>query len=388
MPPPYGVTLEGFNPMSLDEIKTELEDDFRTAFGQNVQVHARSVNGQLIGIMAERYALLWAELQKIYVLAYLGGASGSALDDLVAIVGITRLPATYSTVTLRLGGDDATVIPVDSRTKDAEGLLWIHTSEGSIAGGIADVTARAEETGPRIGLAGTLTVIDTPITGWDTVTNLLDAEVGRDAESDADLRTRTILTLRAGGGSSVEAIQAAILRLDEVTECLIVENETAFTDSDGRPPKSFETVVRGGADQDIVDTIWIGKPAGIETHGSESGTAVDSAGDPHTIEFSRPTELDVWIIGDIEFDPDVLPSERDGIEALVELALLEHGETFNMGTDVVPFKFLQHVETERIKSLELRVGLAPNPPSTTPITIDRTDLAVFDSSRISFNRLN
>jgi hypothetical protein len=53
-----------------------------------------------------------------------------------------------------------------------------------VAQGTVDVLAQA--TGPTIATAGTLTVIEGGVTGWASVENPLDAEVGRTVESDTD----------------------------------------------------------------------------------------------------------------------------------------------------------------------------------------------------------
>lgn len=382
----FGLSASGFNPKRLDDVRTDLIEAFRARFGQNVQVHDRSVNGQIIGIFAERYADLWEFLELVYKAAYPDSADGVSLDDLLVLAAVARALATYSTVTLTLGGTNGTLIQTGSISKDADGIRWVHQADATIAGGTASVVARAEATGPITGLAGTITSIDTPVSGWTTVTNALDAVVGRNAMSDSEARELYNLTIRASGVAT-EGMRAAILRIADVIECEVIENEAAYPDADGRPAKSFETVVRGGLDQSIVDTIWLFKPAGIETFGSTTGTATDVAGDAHSIKFSRPVEVDIYMIVDWLAQPNVLTSEKDGIEDAIVTALLELGGAFTIGRDVVPFEFIQHIETIGIRSLSIRVGLAPNPASTSPLDISRTELAVFDSSRISFVRL-
>jgi uncharacterized phage protein gp47/JayE len=385
---PHGLTPEGFNPKTLDECREEIGAELRARFGQNIQLTEQSIFGQLRDIFAERESLIWAEAQHVYSSAYPDSAEGAALDDLVALAAVERSAATYSEVTLTLGGTNGTVIPINSVSADEAGERWVHQAAATISGGTATVAARPERTGPVAALAGTITEIVTPVSGWTSVTNALDADTGNDVQSDASLREVFGLTMRAGGGSAAEAIRASILRLDGVTECVIIENESAIDDSDGRPGKSFETVIRGGDDQDIVDTIWFGKPAGIETYGSDSGTATDAVGDPHTINFSRPTERNVWIKLDVEYEAGVLDARRDEIEAEALAAILEYGETFTIGRDVVPFKIIQRIDSDGIEQLSLFAGFAANPISEEPLTIALTELAIFDSSRVTFNRLN
>lgn len=385
MPAPFGLLATGFNPMRLADCVSELEDDFKTAFGTNIRLDDRSVFGQLIGVIAERTSDVWAEAEKVYAAAYLAGATGAALDDLVALAGIARRPASLSLVTLTLGGTNGTIIPIGSVSRDPTTLeRWVHLSTVTIALGTASVFASPERTGPVQALTGTVFDRATPISGWTSSVVASDAVRGRDVETDASLRARYLLSMRAQGGSAVEAIRAAVLRLDDVTECLIIENETYAVDAEGRPPKSFETVVRAvvdaGVEQTIVDTIWAGKPAGIETYGSQTGSALDSHGDAQVVKWSRPTEKPVYII--VEYEP--LDGFADNGEDLIEAEILDYVSAFTVGQDVIPFAIAQHIETPLIRTLTIKLGFAPSPTSTDPLTLARTELATFDSANISF----
>lgn len=380
MPPPYGLTLDGFNPMRLQDVFDQLADDLRAQWGQNIRTDDRSVIGQLIGVFAERLGDLWAESENVYAAAYLHSATGAALDDLVALAAIARREATLSLVTLSLSGTNGTLIPAGSIVRDPETLeRWVTLADATIAAGVATTTANPERTGPVIANASTLTEIVTPISGWTSVTNPLDAERGRDQESDAALRARFLLTMRIGGGSAVEAIRASILRLESVLECLVIENESIEV-VDGMPPKSFECVVRGGTDQEIVNAIWFGKPAGIETTGNTSGTALDSVGDPHTVEFTRPSERAIYMI--VRYTP--LSEFEDDGEAQIEEAILDFASTFTVGKDVISFEFVQHIEVPNIEDLEILIGFMAGPTDDATLAIARREIATFDSSRITF----
>lgn len=373
------LSAAGFVPRTLDEIRTELEAAFRAAFGDNVQIGASSVFGQIIGIMAERFADLEALTQLVYSSAFVDGATESSLDDLAALLAVVRPAATYSTVTLTLGGTPTTAIAAGSIAEDAEGIQWITQALATIGGGgTVDVEARPANTGPIVGRAGTINTIATPIAGWSTVTNALDADVGRAVASDSELRTLIRLTARAGG-SSLEGLRAQLLRLDGVTEVEIAENASHFPDADGRPPHSFEAVVIGGDDQEIADQIWYAKPAGIQTVGTETVVVVDAAGDNQDVNFSRAVEVEIWI--EVDYTPgDGFPA--DGEDQILE-ALLDYGNTYLVGQDVLAIRLLQRIEVEGLDAMTIRIGTSANPLNDNPIRISRTGRAVLDSSRIT-----
>lgn len=212
--------------------------------------------------------------------------------------------------------------------------------------------------------------------------NSLDAVVGRDIETDADFRIRRIELLRVTGAGTMEAIRARVREVEDVLQAFIFENVTMVTDINGLPPKSFEVVVSGGADQDIADTIWECKPAGIETFGSTTMSVMDSMGFLHNVNFSRPTEVPIWIELTVTKNPITFP--LDG-EAQIKAALKAFGDALQIGDDVIALQFkcvplsvggVVDVTTFKIDTI--------NPPvNTGNIIVLFRDLATFDTSRIT-----
>jgi uncharacterized phage protein gp47/JayE len=106
----YGITDSGFVIKTLPVIKQELESNFRSVFGQDIDVSESSVFGQIIGIMADRESTQWEQMQKVYYSQYRSSASGFSLDEAVNKLGIVRKQATKSTVIIYLEGDDGTIV--------------------------------------------------------------------------------------------------------------------------------------------------------------------------------------------------------------------------------------------------------------------------------------
>lgn len=97
----FGLTAAGFVPKRLEDIKTDLEAAFTEEFGV-VNTTPESVIGQWIGIFSRLYAELWEQMELVYSAQYPSTAQGIALDNIVQLNGITRNPATKSTVVLQL----------------------------------------------------------------------------------------------------------------------------------------------------------------------------------------------------------------------------------------------------------------------------------------------
>ena len=143
-----------------------------------------------------------------------------------------------------------------------------------------------------------------------------------------------------------------------VTDVIVFENE-AEVEIDGRPAKSYECVVNGGDDQDILDVIWDTKPAGIRTAGTESGTVIDSQGQSHTMFFSRPTQVPIYLEVDLTVDTDF---PVNGLAA-AEQELVDQGNAFGIGKDVVVYpKLISALNSiPGIVDVVIRIGTAPSP---------------------------
>ncbi len=242
----------------------------------------------------------------------------------------------------------------------------------------------AIEDGPTQALAGTLTVIETPIAGWESVTNPLDAKLGRDIETDAELRIRRALSLANPGTATVEAIRSRLLQVIDVKAAVVYENITMLTDMSGRPPKSFEAVVLGGADQEIADLIWNVKPAGIGSYGSELIVVVDTQGFTHDIKFSRPTEkiinLELTVTTDINFPVN-------GDLAIIQNLLDFAQKNLSIGDDVVRVQlFCPVTDVSGVVDVTILMSVDPAPPADVgSIVIAEDEIAIFDSGHITVN---
>ena len=159
------------------------------------------------------------------------------------------------------------------------------------------------------------------------------------------------------------------------------------TVSGGRPAKSFEAVVQGGDPNVIAETIWLSKPAGIQTYGNTEIDITDSQGGTQAIFFSIPTPIYIWVEVALTLYTEE-PFPVDGAQ-LVAQAILNYGNTLQIDEDVL----LQRVNCQIFTvsgiasgNMEIAFTLATNISpsySTSDIPIAESSIAVFDLSRIS-----
>jgi uncharacterized phage protein gp47/JayE len=441
-----GLVPSGFDIETFDDLLAQNAADLKAALGASLNTNPDSVIGQIDAIVSERLALLWELGLAVYNSEDPDVAEGVSLDHIGALTGITRLDQEKSTVSEVLFGAVATLVPagtvfsvlvtgsrfvttaaativavpawtvttayaVDALAQNG-GNTYSCTIAGTSAGAggptgtgtaIVDgtvtwrfiavgvnavaVACESEEFGVILAAAGTLTVIETPIGGLTGVVNPLDAIPGREIETDADYRFRREGLLQGAGDSTLNAIFAAVSSVANTIDVRVYENITLITDVDGIPGKAFEVVCEGGVDQEIIDAIGGEKPAGIQAYGQTvTGTFVDDQSFNHTIEFTRPTQLAIYVRYDIIIDPAVFPADGDD---QIRAACVAFGDGLPIGGDII-FARVACIPFDIPGVLDIDatfIGLAPAPTGTTNIVVGVRQTADFDTSRVAISHV-
>lgn len=382
-----GVESTGFVSESVASLLAAVESQQLAEIDPALNQTATSVLGQLNGIFTGKLAESWEALQAVYSAFDPDAASAASLERIAAITGTVRKAATKSTLTATVNLDPGTTLNVGDATATDAGnpaARFVNTEAATNGGGSpADfqIAMEAEETGPTTVNVGQLTVIETPVSGWNTITNdtapsVTDSTLGTDLETDAALRVRREQELRQSGAGTVESIRADVLQnVDGVSAALVIENATNAVDGAGRPAKSFETVVVGGTDDDVAQQIWDSKPAGIETYGGTSGNATDSQGATQVMAFSRPTVKTVYFEVDLAIDASTYPVDGDAqvAAAIAAFAALN----LSIGDDVILSALIPTIfEISGVLDVtEIRAGFAVSPAGTVNLTISETEFA-------------
>lgn len=383
-----GLTPTGYEPKPLDDIKTDLGSGFRAVFGAAITLIAQSVFGQIIGVIAERLADLWQLGLTIYTASTREGAVGVQLDHIGALTGTYRLQASNTHVQMQCNCDDGTIITAGS-VVSIPGVGTKFTNDvdsAASSGGFVMVDFRAVDTGPFAAPSGTVTHIDTPVSGWHSCTNPLDENIlGTDVESDTAYRIRQVAELRAIGSSTVAAIRAKMFEVTNVTDCFVFENNSDVTDVNGLPPHSFECVVNGGVDATIASTISLNKPTGIATHGTTATATLDGNGFAVTINWSRPVVLNIYIIVNLIVSKAQFPSNG---ATLVQDAVVSYEVNYHVGSEVRSSALVPSIFAATAGVLECQlplIGTAPSPGSSATIVVNNRQKADLDTSRTTVN---
>lgn len=379
------LTSQGFTRSRLDERLAALQVAVQAIFGTDINLDPDSIDGQTLGIFAESQSNLDQLAEDVYHSFNPQSATGVALSRLVQLNGIRRIEGTYSTATIRCGGSQGTVIPAGSLVKSTStNATFVTLVDATIDGtGQVDVAAQASVKGTVLAPAGTLTKIDTPLYGWQTATNIVDAVPGRDEETDEQLRIRRKASTSTSGQSIVDSVYGALSNIPDVIQALVLENPLDTTDANSLPPHSMYCVVNGGTVQDILDVIWLKKSAGCTLVGTTSGTVTDSMGNPHTVKFSRPGPVNVYVTVNLHSKSGWPTDGVDRIKAaLVAWALANQ----SIGEEVIQSRLFDAVNSVPGHSVDsLYIGTSAGPTGSANIAVPFDGLAVFDTARIVVN---
>jgi len=389
--PAFGVTPTGFSRPSVQDLLALIEADQRAEISQTLDLSSDSVLGQSNGIIARHLGVAWEALEAVHDGGDPDRAEDDALTSLSKITGTDREGASSSRVSTRVTLALGTTLEAGTHFAHVTGKPDVRftpaadfTAPGPADPADYDLVFVSEQTGPVQAPNGTLTVIATPVVGWSAVTNTQDASLGRASDDNQDLRIRREAGLQRSGSSSVDAIRADVLAVENVTSCQVFENFTDAVDAQGLPPKSFRVVIfddAGADDNAIAQAIWESKPGGIQPIGVETATAIDKNGTPHTMKFfSRAAAVPIWI----EFDL----TARDGYVGATDFKLsvaTTLDATMGTGVGVGFYDVLLATEGLGAKVTAVRIGIAPSPTTDDEIPIGNLEISRYDTSRILVN---
>jgi len=377
----FGLTLDGFKKKRLADIKNELESSLRDSLGKNISLIPQSVLGQIVGIVSEREALEWEVMEQIYFSFYPLMAAGRNLDNLVAINGISRLKATKSYGYVQLYGADGTVVPAGTMLSETSYGNKFEIEYDTTIKGVTNANVLSVNYGPVVATAGTLTKIETPVAGLDSVSNSTDIALGTNEETDEELRIRREKIILRNSQNLSDSLKSQISLIESVRNVTVIDNKTAETDSNGVPAHSFMAIVDGGDDTEIGRAVWDNTPQGITSFGTVVVQVEDASKTLQNVYFSRPTVVDIYMIITITTDSTYMV----GSEVQIEEDVAEFGsDTFNLGDDVIVSRFYTPInKTQGIVGIDIKIGKSSSPTASDNIPISETEVAVFDTANIS-----
>jgi len=401
------ITATGVAIQSVEEILDELAAEQQGQIDPLVGTDPTNVLGQLNGIFASHEREDQEAIQELASALNPDSAEGAILDGICAITGTIRNGATPS----RFSGSKKLSVSLDPGVVVLAGvtsfavtadvtIVFVATEtieNTSVVTASFLVSAESTVEGPIPALSGSVTTILTPTTGLNGVNNPFDAVLGKDIESDTELRLRREREIRQAGSSSADAILSDLLGLEDdagdnpIISAVVLENVTDAIDSNFLPAHSFEAVIWDGigavaVNDDVAEIIHASRSAGIVSWGATTGTASDGSAE----RFSRATQRPVTIVS-------LILRYRPGYvgDAAVKAAITTAGNIYQTPVSAfavdgeVPFSYyisivMQLAGVSRIESIQWHLS-----GDTTKANVDLEpnvrEIATFDSANITIN---
>lgn len=408
------ITSSGFVGKTLIQYKTEIEQKYLSIDSQ-WNIRPESIDGSAIAINSEMLANLDDEIGLAYSACDPDTASGQSLVNLAAISGVPKKLGTYSTATVSLTGVTGTVVNAGSKVRNKDtGTLWTTQSQIIIP---STVIVKCDERGAKTAGVGDLSIIATPIGGWQGVTNSNAADLGRNDESISELRVRRNNSVSKPGSNQIDNMYGEIASLDGITHLKVDENYENTTDSNGLKPHSEIIIVSGGDSNEIAKAIARKKNPGcglnkdnatfknqeviqtttpVEEYTAYNGMVMQIGGSPFEAVFFRADLKSVYVSVSIKKTGSI---DNGTLVERVKRYIIEYwnatlfsGESVN-GFDKTGFEIGQDVPAGRLYTpcqkaigeegytLDVKVGESSSPTASI-VSIGYQELATISESQI------
>jgi uncharacterized phage protein gp47/JayE len=329
-PTAFTITADGFSAPSFAQIVAYYTGVYQSIYGSDVYLGSDSQDGQLIAAFSQGVSDFNAAAEALYNSFSPATAQGVGLASVVKINGLQKLVPSYSTVQITIVGVAKTVIS-NGVAKDTSQQLWnLPVSVTIPDSGTITVIATAQTVGAITAATGTITSINTPVFGWQSVTNPQAAIAGSLVETDAALRNRQSASTALPSVTIFEGIEAAIKNIVGVTRAKGYENNTATVDALGVAANSLEFVVEGGAQSDIMNAIFEKYTPGIPLAGNVSQDMMTPSGSTRTIKYQTATGATITVALTIK----ALAGWSTATEPLIAKAVADYINALPIGQNV------------------------------------------------------
>jgi uncharacterized phage protein gp47/JayE len=328
---------------------------------------------EFLGALFRDVALIQAEineiLQSIYDAGSITNATGAALSGKVALIGLTRNAAAYSTTTLQLTATKACTVAAGSLYKTAAGVIFATDSELVFSGAGPDtVAATCTVVGAYNAAIGEVTTIVTSVSGISAVTNTVAATPGRLRETDAELKARHTIAVATSGEESITRIYEAVTEVTGVSAVYAYDNDTDSTHTDGTPAHKIHISAIGGTDAAVAEAIANNKTEGVGTYGATTESVYNATTkQAKDINFNRAIDTPNYIDIVLAKVSGVYPDDGDD---QVKAALVAYYSDNISINDNVDYNSLYNpiYSIPGLNVTSLKLGTSPSPSGTSDLT--------------------
>lgn len=321
------IGIDGLVTQSLEEIRADFTEKFRSIYGTDINIEQNSVDGQFINLMAQEKKDTLDLITQFYNNLDADAVIGIAQDVLYKLNGVIRKDFTYSYCLIYVTITDAVTLQgldndidnpdgVGYTVTDGNGNRWIlaATQEFDTSGKYL-LNFRAAELGAVTAAANTINIMETVLRGVAGVNNPANNYItGGVGESDSAYRTRRNRSMSVPTQGFDESTESQMLTMSDVIDCKVYDNRSN-EEKDGIPAHGVWVIVEGGTPSEIARVIYNNIPPGIPMKGEQSVLVSKLNGDVEEIHYEVPTPVNLYLKATIrnfsttDIDVDYVKSE-------------------------------------------------------------------------------
>lgn len=327
------------------DLKQSVEGEYRSAFGDDLDVTPETPQGRLIAVETEARDAFVRNNAEVANQINPDYAGGVFLDGIASLTGLRRRSAEASMVKAQLRGVPGTIIPAGVKAATEAGDVFYSKANLVLDNqGTGEAWFYSELLDAIPAPAGSLIKKVDQVLGWETITNTTPATLGQPVEGDSIFRKRREDTLYLQGVALTGAICSGVRDVSGVRSMQFRENYThqeKIIDGVTIPPHTVWACVDGGTDEDVAQMLFTKKSLGCGWKGEVEVEAVcPESGQKYLVRFDRPEYVPVrarvWVQS---LGSGTIDSQKIVRQALADYAddKLERLRGFLVGASVSPF---------------------------------------------------
>lgn len=337
------IGINGLVTQSLEEIIQDLKSEYKSIYGQDINLEQNSPDGQWINILAQGKKDMLDLFTQFYNNLDPDRVIGIPQQILYKLNGLIIQAYTYSYVYVNvIVTEDVTLQGLDNNIESADGTgytvrdengnRWILAATKNLPAGTHSLNFRAADLGSITALPNTINVMETILKGVAGVNNpARNYLTGGRGESDAEFRLRRNQAMAVPSQGFDESTQSQMLHLPNVTQCKIYDNRSDVV-VNGIPAHGIWVIVEGGTPAEIGRVIYNNLPPGIPMKGSQQVQVPKINGDILTVLYDIPKPVPLYIKAIIKNFSDTDIDEKYIKEqlSLIDYNIQERAETSNI----------------------------------------------------------
>ena len=268
-------TANGLSIADYDQVQAALIAKYKEVYGYDIDLSNTTADGIFVNNLALIINNILQSFKTLYNNLNINTASGVYLDTLCRLSNVTRLQATKSTAQLSITSTVNTKLYNGTIFIDTTGNEWVYSGNDidiTANSSAVPITVTCTEFGPI--KADENSITQTLEATYLTVKQPAPANVGRNIESDSELRARRDQSNGAQGNTVLESLVGALLEVTGIDDVQIINNNTntVYTSDDTTSVQAHSVYIIIRQSQNVViDNSTIGNiiynkmTAGIST---------------------------------------------------------------------------------------------------------------------------